>query len=132
MPGKVEIVRTSIESWSRGDHDAALAFADAEIEWRNSGAVPDVEPVYSGVEGVKTFWRLWRQPWSSLSLELDRVVQLDPDHLLALVHFDGFGRDGIRVSREFGQLFTFRGEAIVRFESFASWEDALTAAKLEC
>jgi hypothetical protein len=92
VPGKVEIVRTSIESWSRGDHDAALAFVDAEIEWR-----------------------LWRQPWSSLSLELDRVVELDPDHLLALVHFDGVGRDGIRVSREFGQLFTFR---------------ALTAAKL--
>ena len=122
----VEIVRRSLQLWSRGDLEGFIEGVDPEIEWRTSGVYPDVDPVYYGHQGFRKFWRDFHEIWETLSMELRDMAVAD-DQLAFSFHFDATGRDGVRAGRDQASLVTLRNGRLLRIQNYATWDEALAA-----
>src|SRR5262245_28772561 len=101
----VEVVRAALDAWNRGDWDSVLPFPDPDIEWHNSGAVPDLGAVYHGHEGVRDFWNRWAGSWDEIRLDAEEYVDLT-DRVLLLAHRRASGRNRLEVDRAVGFVFT--------------------------
>jgi ketosteroid isomerase-like protein len=120
----LEIVRRGLDAWSRGDLEATLALMDPELEWRTTGLFPGVALVYHGHEGYTRFWRDFRALWDEIEIVPERLL----DHGESVVVFGRFearGREGIRVGREMGMLFTIRDGLAAPIKAYPSGEQAL-------
>lgn len=124
---KVAVVRRGFTAWNARDVDQALAGIHPDIEWVTAGMFPDVDPVYHGHDGVRRFWREFVEPWESIEIEDERLVDL-PDGLLVLARFRARGREGLELDLRVGQRFTLDEDGeVVAFKAYASHEDALAA-----
>jgi ketosteroid isomerase-like protein len=101
----VEIVRRGIDAWNRGDVDEILVSADPDIEWRPSGLFPGLDPVYSGHDGYRKFWRDFYAAWNSIRISV-RGLQDCGESVVALCTFEARGRDGMEVHRKPGSVYT--------------------------
>jgi ketosteroid isomerase-like protein len=69
----VELVRRLLDMFARRDHEGVFEFYDPDIEWdaKNpsglAGPLGDLEGVYRGHEGVRTYWRRWLEAWQTSS-----------------------------------------------------------------
>jgi ketosteroid isomerase-like protein len=59
----VQLVRSSLEAFARGDFEAAFEAFDREVEWRTAEDEPDTH-TYVGVPAVRRFVRHLADPWS--------------------------------------------------------------------
>jgi ketosteroid isomerase-like protein len=136
----VERVRWGYEAWNRRDFDQLLEFADPEIEWRpvsvsgetsteDFARIPGVDAVYHGHEGVRRFWETFIEPWEQVAVDVEELRD-SGDCVVAFVRFRALARNGLKVDVFNGQVFTFRGSKVVRFEAFADRAEALEAAGL--
>ena len=67
-----------------------------------------MESVYTGAEGFTEFWRNLREPWESITAEVERIVDLG-DRVLELHTFHSTGKkSGIEVTQRYANIFTFR------------------------
>jgi ketosteroid isomerase-like protein len=130
MKGNVDIVREGIDSWSRGDLDGTLALIDPEIVWRPVTAWPGIQPEYRGHAGVRRFWDAFREPWETITLEADRIRELDERRVLTRSHFRARGRaSGVTTEIVLHTVWTLEDGKLVRFESFTDEQAALEAAR---
>jgi ketosteroid isomerase-like protein len=130
MKGNVDIVREGIDSWSRGDLDGTLALIDPEIVWRPVTAWPGIQPEYRGHAGVRRFWDAFRDPWETITLEADRIRELDERRVLTRSHFRARGRaSGVTTEIVLHTVWTLEDGKLVRFESFTDEQAALEAAR---
>lgn len=136
----VELVRRLLDMFARRDHEAVFDFYHPEIEWIAAGVSPtgpgevpgvdDLEGIYHGHDGVRTYWRRWLQAWGDLDFELQDVVD-GGDEVVALIRNQRqWGRhSGIPVEMPpYGLVFTVREGKVVRWRSFPDQESALEAA----
>jgi ketosteroid isomerase-like protein len=115
--------------WNRGEVEAAIpAFIDPNVEWFTAGAFPDIEPVYRGHEGVRSFFRQFMEPWEAIEIHIEELVEPRPGHIAAWVRFHARGREGIEVDLEVGQYYELRNGLVYRFHAFRGWEETLAAA----
>src|ERR1700737_3761108 len=95
-PDRVRMVRESYEAWNRGDVVAILEDFHPDCEFFVSGAVPGLDSVFRGREGIRKLFDEWYTGvWQgALQMELDRVFALGADRLLVLLpsHGRGAGR----------------------------------------
>ncbi len=54
----VELMRSSLDGWSRGDIGAWLAPCHPDIEFRTSGVYPGLDPSYRGHAELRHFWEV--------------------------------------------------------------------------
>ncbi len=125
----VEVVRRMYDAYNQGDMDAMLAGLSDDIEYVSTGAFPGLEPVYEGHEGWQRFWREFRGTWNSLTIRLDELHDCG-DRVATIFTFDARGRDGVRVTRQFGNVFTLRSGRVCRIEAFGDAAEALEAVGL--
>jgi ketosteroid isomerase-like protein len=125
----VEIVRAGMEAWNRRDFDAVLETLDPAVEWRLSGAVPDVADVYHGPEGVRAFWTDWTGSWEDIRNEPEDYIELE-DGVLVLVDFRASGRSQIVVDQPVAFHFTLRDGLVIRFQSYWDRDEAFEAVGL--
>jgi len=112
---RVDIIRDSIEAFSRGDFDTALRHFDPDIEWEVSrDLVPDGR-TYRGHEGVLEFWGTWHELFHPFRLEIEECTPVGDDAIRVLTRAQGRGAgSGVPVeSPRFTQDFEFRGERVV-------------------
>jgi ketosteroid isomerase-like protein len=126
----IHVVRAGIEAWNRRDWDAAMVAFHPEIEWRNSGVVPDVADVYHGHEGVRAFWDSWAGSWEDIRIEPEEFIDLG-DRVLVLACFRASGRNQIEVNQPVAHLWTLRDGLILSFRSYWNRAEALEAAELQ-
>ena len=127
----VEVVRRSLASWSTGDIDEALRDADPEMVLVIRGVFPGTGGEYRGGAAVREFWRAFREPWESISIEPLEMQEVDDNRVLAVCRFRGRGRaSGASTDAIFAFLWTFKGGVSVRLQSFATKADALEAVGL--
>jgi ketosteroid isomerase-like protein len=130
--GNLEIARHALETWSRGDVEAALATVHPDVEWHLSFDLPDVPPgknVFRGREEVGELWRAFRAVWQEITLEIERVVFDEGPMLVVQGHFSGRGAgSGAAVDRRLFYVMEIRNRLLVRMRSFDSEEEALAAA----
>jgi ketosteroid isomerase-like protein len=126
----VEVVRRSIDAYSRGDLEGVLETIGPEFEMRPSGRFADTAPVYRGRQGWVDFWNTFQAAWEHITISIERLEDLD-DRVLTLGTFHGRGRgSGVGVEAEAAWLHTVKDGLVVDLRTFASWKEALEAAGL--
>ena len=111
-------VQRGLDLWNEGEWEAALEDLDPEIEWWTSGAVPGVEDVYRGHEGVRRFWRTWTETWESIRIEVEQIYERG-DEVFVYARFIARARDGLEVDQPVAFEFGSGGSGLVtRFRSY--------------
>ena len=127
----VEIIRQTLAAWNEGDDDAALRRSAKDIVWQLKGVFPGFKPEYRGHEGVREFWKAFREPWATISVEPLEFTEIDAERVLVEVRFRGMGKtSGVVTEVEFPFIWTIRNGKAVHFQSFADRAEALEAAGL--
>jgi ketosteroid isomerase-like protein len=125
----VEIVRRCIEAVQRGDYEAAMETIDPGIEY-DLTHFPDGK-VYLGHEGVREAFRIWLGTWENYKQELDELIDLGGDEVLALVRESGRGKgSGIELERPTAGVWTLRDGKAVHIRFYPGKAEALEAAGL--
>ena len=137
----VELVQRLLEMFANREHEAVFAFYDEDIEWDASGSGPglgdmlgptDLQGVYHGHDGVRTYWRRWLEAWSDIEFDVQDIVDAGDD-VVALIHNQRqWGRaSGIATDiAPYALVFTIRDGKVVRWRAFADARSALEAAGL--
>ena len=123
----VEIVRRLYEATSHGRMDARFDLLAPDVEFRLSGAFPDLDPIYRGHDEIRRLNDQLNAPWEELSFFADRIIDLG-DRVLALCHFHARGRDGLEVERALAHIWTIRDGQAVSLQAYSDQEEALEAA----
>ncbi len=127
---RVDLVREAYEAWNRDDFEGFLDYAAPDIEFRPNAGFADLDQVYRGHEGVRAWYRDWRNAWETVSQRVERIEDLG-DHVLALVVVTGQGRgSGVVVEDRRAHVLTVQEGLCTRFESFGTRADALEAVGL--
>jgi ketosteroid isomerase-like protein len=127
----VDRLRQGFERFLAGRNDFGVELLDPQVEWDATDiGVPDLEGVYRGVEGVRSFWRVWLSSWETVLFEYELIDA--GDRVLALLDQRMRGRStGIEVAfGKYAHLYTFRNGLIVHWKAYRSQSDALEAAGL--
>ena len=125
----VELVRTGYEAWNRSDLDGVLGMLAPDLEFVTTGLFVGQDHVYSGHDGFKKFWLDFRGMWQSLDLVINELRDCD-ERVVALITFEGRGRDGLEVDRQTGAVHTLSDGLVTRIENYEGWAEALEAAGL--
>jgi ketosteroid isomerase-like protein len=126
----VQLVREGYEAWNRGDLEWLLDHITPGYEFQTAQLLPDTEAVYRGRDGLRQFWKTFREPWETLLIEVERIEPIGDDQVLALLRFHGRGRDGIEVTLKYANLLTIENGIASRNVGFADWQSALEAVGL--
>ena len=124
MPSDVEIVWSGFDAWNQGDLEAWLALADPGVVFQTAGMFPDFEPVYRGPEGMRSFWERIREPWDSLTAEIERVDAYD-DAVVVSLRFFAEVAGAPRVTLPLTTAFQIRDGLIARMCTAATGDEAL-------
>jgi ketosteroid isomerase-like protein len=125
----VQLVRSSLEAFGRGDFDAAFKAFDQDVEWRTAEDEPDTH-TYIGVPAVRRFVEHLADPWTDRfgpAIEFDDFIDCG-DWVVApwsgQVHGHGSGIE-IKISETYAVLV---GDGrIVRVVEYRTVEEALDA-----
>jgi ketosteroid isomerase-like protein len=123
----VERVRRGIESV-----DAFWAMLDEHVVWdpRGIGAAPDLDDVHVGRDAVIKASRHYWGTWSDYSVTPEELLDAGPT-VVVILRERGRGKSsGAPFDRVHPQLWTFREDRIIRWESFETRAEALEAAGL--
>jgi ketosteroid isomerase-like protein len=126
---KVEIVRAVYKPWSEGDFGARVDLFDDHLVFV-PGAGSGDDGAYLGTEAIAAYTRGRLEPWARLTVEAEEIVPAG-DSVLVRVHQRGV-RTAVRVpwKMRYFQLWSFRGDKVIRLESFRKRVEALEAAGL--
>jgi ketosteroid isomerase-like protein len=129
----IDPVRRVIAAWNDDDLEAALEVADpaVELDFRGSETIfPGLDEIYRGHEGFRRWWLTIKEPFEYWHSEAVRFIS-GGDKVVAPVHFQAKGgTSGVEVELDLGDVWTVRDGLIVRFEAYATLDEALAAAGL--
>ena len=130
----VEFVRRVIDAHEHGDFEAVFAAYDPNVEWdvtRIQVPVSDLQPIYHGHEGIRSFWRLWLETWEEVSFEYEEFIDAGDDVVSILSQRMRGRRSGIDIEwKSYAQVWTVRDSKIVRVEFFPTRAEAVDATGL--
>lgn len=128
MQGRVEIVRSIYDRWGEGDFKTDALF-DAYVVFVIPRSLPDFG-TYCGSEAIAGYTRGFLEPWTHITIESEELVPAG-DTVLATVLQRGVGdASGAATEFRYSQLWSFRGDKVIRLENFRERDDALEAAGL--
>ena len=130
----VEIVRKVIEAHERGDFATVFAAYDPQVEWNVTRTQEDamggldLEPVYYGRAGIRTFWRAWFAAWEQVSFEYQEFIDAG-DKVVSVLSQRMRGRtSGLDLEwNSYAQVWTVYDGKIARVEFFPTRGEALKA-----
>jgi ketosteroid isomerase-like protein len=125
----VEVVRSLLAAFDRGDYEAALALIDPDVEWAEPPYLPG-SGVQRGHEGIRRGWARWLGEWEWFNVEPVEFIDAGDR---VMVHGTNRARgraSGVEVTRQFGSVFTVRAGKVLRHEAFATKAEALEAVGL--
>jgi ketosteroid isomerase-like protein len=125
--GNVELVRRGMESV-----DAFWAMLDEYVVWDLRGwhDTLDLDRVYVGRDAVIRASRGYWGTWEDYRMDIEEVLDAGQS-VVAILREQGRGKtSGAPVARYHPQLWTFRADRIIRWESFRTRAQALEAAGL--
>ena len=125
----VEIVRQMFEAHLRGDHEAALAYYDPEVEF-DATVRPDGR-VFHGRDGVAEAMRVWIGTWQDYRFQVEEIIDAGVERVLAAIRESGRGKgSGLVMDQPAYAVFTVRQGLIVHRKGFRDRNEALEAAGL--
>jgi ketosteroid isomerase-like protein len=127
---RVETVRRIYEHFAATRELPAAPFAP-DFVWDMSTFSGWLEqPTYDGFEGAREFVGDWVGVWERWDVELEEVHDAH-DRVVVVAHQFGRAEEtGVPLEMRWGQVWTFRGEQLIRTENYADPAEALEAAGL--
>jgi ketosteroid isomerase-like protein len=130
----VDLLRALFEAVARRDTATVQALYDREVEWDNTrGPLQGLieRKVYRGYDGIRQWWREYREPWESVWDEVEELIDAG-DQVVSVQTSHARGRaSGVAVDLpHFALVWTFRQGKIVRVVFFTSRADAVEAVGL--
>jgi uncharacterized protein len=128
MPSEnVEHVRRGIEAFNRGDFDAALEFADPQIEWHDAPDMPDAG-THRGRAAVKKRWQAMHEALEGFYAKPEGFFD-GGDQVVVFLRVGGTGREsGIPVDRRVAHVWTLRNGKGTRVDVHLDRAEALAVA----
>jgi ketosteroid isomerase-like protein len=129
----VEMIRSAVEAWSRGDWDNALKDADPDFVLDNSMNLGEWRGVHRGPEEVKRAWRIFTDAWESVSMEVSEFIDVGEDVVVTRQKVSFIGRDGIELPGPVrsGWVWRIRDGKLVYVATYNDLDEALEAAGLQ-
>jgi ketosteroid isomerase-like protein len=125
--GNVDIVRSVMAAFNRGDVEAVVALLDEDVEVLSTDELPNPGR-FHGPEGYLTWIGRWLDAWDEFTVEALELEAVDEHHVVAAVRQRGRGRlSGIETTMNVANLFEVRDGRIVRFHIYADRQGALEA-----
>jgi ketosteroid isomerase-like protein len=125
----LELVRSIYADWARGDYSSA-AWAHPQIEYLGGDSVES--EVSTGIEAMGASWERFRENWRDFDPEVEQLIELDDNRVLALIHRRGRGRaSGVALRARSAHLFHIRDRRVVRFVHYWDRDRALADLELE-
>ena len=122
-------MRRIFDDWGRGDFRRSAVLFDPHVLLVLRPEFPD-PGVYVGPEAIATYTRDLLNSWTDFAIEAEDFVDAG-DSVVAQVRQRGVGRSsGVEAELRYFQVWTFRGDAIIRIESIGEREQALEAVGL--
>ncbi len=125
----IEIVRRSLDAYSRRDVAALRALNDPDLELDWSASRGFQAGIYHGFDTALGFYHEYFEAFEEIVFDIDRVIDADGDVLISNTARQR-GRDGIEVTARSALVFTVRHGLITRIRLFQGWDDALRALGL--
>jgi ketosteroid isomerase-like protein len=126
--GNVELVRSILAAWERGDW-GAVDWADPAIEYVMVDE-PGSRP-HTGVSAMRETWRTFLSAWEGYRLEADEYRALDDGRVLVLLRAFGRGKSsGLDLAeatrgRRGANVFDIRGGKVTRLATYFDERRAL-------
>lgn len=124
-----EVIRQLYEGWNGGDVDGMLALYHPDAVFDASDRIfnPDV---YRGHEELRRFSAEVDRDWERWQVEIERVIELDPERLLVLMRSRARGRaSGIELEEHSSAtIWTIREGLVMHAKLFSDRADAFAAA----
>ncbi len=125
----VEIIRAVVDGWLRSDPSTLTLIAE-DVVYVSSPTAPPGFGTYHGHEGVVQHLVDWRQAWTDYEMEIERVEDLG-DQVMTIERNRAKGkRSGVGVDMRTYSLWKLRDGKVVRWQGYASEDEALEAAGL--
>jgi ketosteroid isomerase-like protein len=122
---RVQTVRGIYGEWARGNFRAGVELFDSHLIFVE-GVGPD-GGVYVGVEAVKSFMRGFLGVWARVTIEAQELISAG-DTVLVHVHQRATGNaQGVPGELDYFQVWTFRGDRVIRLDNVSGREAALAA-----
>ena len=132
MSENLDLVRSIYADWERDDF-RSVDWADPEIEFALADG-PDPES-WTGVAGMAEGWRAFRSTWEDFRAEPQEYRDLDHEHVLVLVQFNGraktSGLDLAHMRTLQASLFQIRAKKVTRLILYFDGDRALSDLGLE-
>jgi ketosteroid isomerase-like protein len=126
---KLEKVRAVLARWGEGDFGSPVDIFDPEIVFVMSPGFPD-EGAYYGLEAVQEYTRGFIEPWVRVTIEPLDLVE-SGDSVVAEVRQHGVGSgSGVETELVYWQVWSFRGDKVIRWQNFRTRADAFGAVGL--
>jgi ketosteroid isomerase-like protein len=130
----VDVVSALFDAAARRDTATVLALCDPDVEWDNTrGPMQGLVEgkLYRGYEGLRRWWREYREPWESVWDEVEELIDAG-DQVISVQTVHARGRaSGVAIDlAHIAMVWTFRQGRIVRVRLFTTRAEALEAAGL--
>jgi ketosteroid isomerase-like protein len=125
----VEIVRQSLDAYSRRDVETLRALADPDIELDWSASRGWIAGVYRGFDEVLRFYSDYFDAFEEIVIKPDRFIEAGDSVVIPNISHQR-GRDGVEVSARSTLVFTIRSGRTIRICLYQETEEALQAVGL--
>jgi ketosteroid isomerase-like protein len=125
---RVETVRAIYEGWSTGDFRAGVDLHDPLILLVQGEGFAEPGP-YVGPEGVRRFMKMFLEAWERVTIQAEELTDAG-DSVIAEVTQRAVGRgSGVPLAEfRYFQVWTFRGDRVIRLDVIRERDDAFAAA----
>ena len=126
----VEIVRRSLDAYSRRDVEMlrALNHPDVELDWSASHGFQ--AGVYKGFDTALGFYSEYFEVFDNIAFDIERMTAVGDRVIVSNVARQR-GRDGIEVTARSALVFSVRDALITRIRLYQELDEALRAVGLE-
>ena len=121
----ITVVRGLYEAFARGDLDVAPEQLSPDVELVDLD-LPE-GGAFHGPAGVKRFIENWRDSFTDLQLEIERIEPVG-GRVVVLLHQRGTSASGVPVELRDGHVWTVEDGVVTRIELYLTHEAALAAA----
>ena len=118
-------------AWETGDFRTTAGIYDPLVVFVPIREFPGAASHYLGSEGVREFTMAFFEPWTSLTIAAEEVIEIG-DSVVVAALWRAEGREsGVQGEKRVFDVWTFRGDKAIRIEFFSDRAEALQAVGLQ-
>lgn len=126
----IDIVRRSLDAYSRRDVETLRAVTDPAVELDWSASHGFQARVYKGFDTALGFYSEYFEVFDKIAFDVERITAVGDRVVVSNVARQR-GRDGIEVTARSALVFTVRDARITRIRLYQELDEALRAVGLE-